>query len=316
MELRHLRYFVAVAEELHFGRAARRLNVSQPPLSFQIRQLETALGTPLFVRTHRRVELTPAGTAFLDGARRTLAEAEKSVAAAQRAGRGEVDVLRVGFTDSAALAGLPEIVRAFRAAHPSIHLELTESTSQGQVDAVERDEIDVALVRGPVVSTNSRTEVVRREPFLGALPSGHRLAARRTLTIAALRNEAFVLFPRALAPAFHDLIVGLCLRAGFEPHVEHESADYQTILSLVAAGIGLTIIPASVSNLRRVGVEFRPLRGLKATAELTLVYRPHRLSRPLEAFLSAARAIAASARPTTRPKARRVDFGVGRSSPS
>jgi LysR family transcriptional regulator, benzoate and cis,cis-muconate-responsive activator of ben and cat genes len=292
IELRHLRYFVAVAEELHFGRAARRLNVSQPPLSHQIRQLEAALGATLFARTHRRVELTPAGTALLEGARRTLAEATRSIAAVQRASRGEVDVLRVAFTDSAALGGLPEIVRAFQAAHPHVHLELTEGTSQAQVEAVERDDADVALVRGPVTSTQARAEVVRREPFLVALPAGHRLVARRTVTLAALRSEAFLLFPRALAPAFYDLLTELCRGAGFEPLVRHESAEYQTMLSLIAAGLGITIVPASVRNLRRVGVEFRPLKGVQATAELAVVYRPHRLSRPLSAFIAIASATA------------------------
>lgn len=297
MELRHLRYFVAVAEELHFGRAARRLNVSQPPLSFQIRQLEATVGTPLFVRTHRRVELTPAGTAFLEGARRTLAEADRSVAAARRAGRGEVDILRVGFSDSAAVAGFPEIVRAFRAAHPSVHLELKEGTSQAQVDAVDHDEIDVALVRGPVASSHSRTEIVRREPFVAVLPSGHPLAGHRALALSALSNELFVLFPRALAPAFHDLITGLCRREGFEPRVHQETAEYQTMLSLVAAGVGITIVPASVGNLRREGVDFRPLRGLRAAAELALVYRPHRWSQPLEDFRAAAHTFAPMAPP-------------------
>ena len=297
MELRHLRYFVAVAEELHFGRAARRLNISQPPLSFQIQQREAMLGTQLFTRSHRRVELTLAGTVFLGGARRTLAEAEKSVATAQRAGRGEVDALRVGFTDSAALAGLPEIVRSFRAAYPKVHLDLIEGTSQAQVDAVEQDVLDVALVRGPVTSTGARAEIVRREPFIVLLPSGHRLARRRTVDIRALEDQAFVLFPRALAPPFYDLIVGLCRGVGFEPRVDHECAEYQTMLSLVAAGVGLTIVPASVSNLRRVGVDFRPLRGVRASAELALVYRPQRWSQPLEAFRATARRIA----PTVPP---------------
>ncbi len=288
VELRHLRYFVAVAEELHFGRAARRLNLSQPPLSQQIRQLERILGAPLFVRTSRRVELTPAGTALLGGARRTLAEATRGMDAAQRAGRGEVDILRVGFTDSAALGGLVEIVRAFRAAYPHIQLELIEGTTETQLDAVERNLVDAALVRGPVSATRARAEVVRREPFLAALPADHRLVSRRTIAIGALRAEPFILFPRHVAPAYHDVLTSACQRAGFEPNVRHESSEYQTILSLVASGLGVTIVPASVRSLNLEGVEFRPLRGLRATAELAAVYQPHRLSRVLNAFLAIA----------------------------
>ena len=290
IELRHLRYFVAVAEELHFGRAARRLNVSQPPLSQQIRQLETAIGVPLFVRTSRRVELTPAGSALLDGARRTLAEAARSIAAAQRAGRGEVDMLRVGFTDSAALSGLPELVRAYRAAHPGVHLDLIEGTTESQLENVERDLVDLALVRGPVTSDAFRTVVIRREPFVLALSADHRLLKRRSLTMKMLADEAFVLFPRHLAPPFHDLVVRMCRRAGFDPQIRYECGEYEALLSLVAAGLGVAIVPASVQNLRRTGVEFRSLRGVDAIAEIALVYRPHRQSAALERFVSIAQA--------------------------
>jgi DNA-binding transcriptional LysR family regulator len=288
VDLRHLRYFVAVAEELHFSRAAKRLNVSQPPLSQQIRQLERAIGAPLFVRTSRRVELTPAGTALLDGARRTLAEAARSLEAAERAGRGEVDRLRVGYTGSGALGGLVEMIRAFRTAHPLIHLDLIEGTTETQLEAVERDLVDIALVRGPVAASRAKAEVVRREPFVAALPADHRLTARRIIAIAALKDEPFVLFPRHVAPPHHDVLIGICQRAGFEPSVRHESAEYDTILSLVAAGLGVTLIPASVQRLGFHGVEFRRLSGVDATAELAAVYQPHRLSRALSAFLAIA----------------------------
>jgi DNA-binding transcriptional LysR family regulator len=289
IQVRHLRYFVAVAEELHFSRAARRLHVSQPPRSQQIRQLETLVGTPLFVRTSRRVQLTPAGVAFLDGARRTLAEVERTVAAAQRAGHGERDVLRIGFTDSAALGGLVEIVRAYRVAHPEVHLDLIAGTSEEQIDALERDAIDVALVRGPVASATARTVTVRREPFLVALPVDHPLTRRRVVAMRVLRGQPFVLFPRHLAPAAYDIVIAMCRRAGFSPDLRHECADYQTMLSLVAAGLGLTLVPASVRNLGRAGVVFRPLSGSTTKAELALMYHPVRLSRALETFIAIAR---------------------------
>jgi LysR family transcriptional regulator, benzoate and cis,cis-muconate-responsive activator of ben and cat genes len=288
VDLRHLRYFVAVAEELHFSRAARRLNVSQPPLSQQIRQLERAIGAPLFVRTSRRVELTPAGSALLDGARRTLAEASRSLDAAERAGRGEVDRLRVGYTGSGALGGLVEIVRAFRAAYPLIHLEMIEGTTETQIEAIDRDLVDVALVRGPIIPGRAKAEVVRREPFLAVLPADHRLTARHVVPMAVLRDEPFILFPRHIAPPHYDVLMGICEEAGFEPRVSHESAEYDTILSLVAAGLGVTLVPSSVRRLRFEGVEFRRLSGVRATAELAVIYQPHRMSRALSAFLAIA----------------------------
>jgi DNA-binding transcriptional LysR family regulator len=290
VQLRHLRYFVAVAEELHFSRAARRLNVSQPPLSQQIRQLETIVGAPLLVRTSRRVQLTAAGVAFLDGARRSLAEVERAVSAAQRASHGERDVLRIGFTDSAALGGLVEIVQSYRAAHPEVHLDLIAGTSEEQIDALERDAVDVALVRGPVASATARTVTIRREPFVVALPMDNPLARREVVPVRALRRQAFVLFPRHLAPASYDVVIALCRRAGFSPDIRHECADYQTMLSLVAAGLGLTLVPASVRNLGRAGVVFRPLSGSSAKAEAALMYHPVRLSRALETFIEIAQA--------------------------
>jgi DNA-binding transcriptional LysR family regulator len=294
IQLRHLRYFIVVAEELHFSRAARRLNVSQPPLSQQIRQLEEIVGSALFVRTSRRVQLTSAGMVFLDGARRSLAEVERTVAAVQRASYGERDVLRVGFTDSAALGGMVEIVRAYRAAYPEVHLDLISGTSQDQIDALERDAVDVALVRGPVASATARTITVRREPFVVALPADHPLTRRPVVPVRALCGQPFILFPRHLAPAFHDVVIALCQRAGFSPDVRHESPDYQTMLSLVAAGLGLTIVPQSVRNVKPVGVVCRPLSGSTAKAELSLMYRPIRLSRALEMFISMARTEAAT----------------------
>jgi DNA-binding transcriptional LysR family regulator len=240
--------------------------------------------------------------------------------AAERAGRGEVDRLRVGYTGSGALGGLVEIVRAFRSAHALIHLELIEGTTESQLEAVERDLVDVALVRGPVAASRAKAEVLRREPFVAALPQDHRLAARSAAPrrverasrtrlvgsppggkpqlrppdppspspIAALKDEPWILFPRHIAPPHHDVVTGICQRAGFEPNVRHESTEYDTILSLVAAGLGVTIVPASVRRLRFEGVEFRRLSGVQATAELAAVYQPHRLSRALSAFLSIA----------------------------
>ena len=289
-ELRHLRYFLAVAEELHFTRAARRLNMAQPPLSIQIRQLESLIGAKLFVRDRRTVTLTPAGAALVDGARRTLTEAERSADAARRASSGEVQTLRVGFTDSAALSVLPAIVRRFSRDHPEVRLELTEDATQAQLDAVEKERVDVALVRGPLSAKLLRTVVLLREPFIVALPAGHSLTNHRSLSVQVVAQEPIVLFPRHLAPVFHDTVVGIFRRARLHLNVAHEAAEYQTMTSLVAAGLGISIVPESVANLGRKGVVYRPLRGVKARAQVVAAFRADHASPPLDKFLGAARA--------------------------
>lgn len=288
-ELRHLRYFLAVAEELHFTRAARRLNIAQPPLSIQIRQLESLIGATLFVRNRRTVTLTPAGVALVDGARRTLAEAERSADAARRASSGEVQTLRVGFTDSAALSVLPAIVRRFSRDHPEVRLELTEDATQAQLDAVEKERVDVALVRGPLSAKSLRTVVLLREPFIIALPAAHPLTNHRTLSLQAVAKEPIVMFPRHLAPQFHDTVVGVFRRARLSLNVVQEAAEYQTITSLVAAGLGISIVPESVANLGRKGVVYRPLRGVTPRAQVVAAFRADHGSPPLDKFLGAAR---------------------------
>ena len=288
-ELRHLRYFVAVAEELHFGRAAKRLGIAQPPLSQQIRQLEERLGVSLFSRTSRQVALTPAGQALLRGARRALAEVGLAAAAARRAATGETDTLRVAYTDSAALSVLPRAIRRFRSALPSVHLDLVEGSTAAQIDAVARELADLALVRGPVKQPALRTEVVLREPFLVALPSQHPLSQLDSVELGVIGAEPMVLFPRHLAPDFHDTISAMCRAAGFTPLVAYEGAEYQTILSLVAAGLGVSLVPRSVANLRRRGVVYRAIPDAPPRAEIAAVYRAENWSRPLETMMSVLR---------------------------
>jgi DNA-binding transcriptional LysR family regulator len=292
-ELRQLRYFVTVAEELHFSRAARRLNIAQPPLSQQIRQLEAAVGAQLFVRTSRKVELTPAGSAFLEGARRALSEAERAAEMAQRASKGETETVRVGFTDSAALSILPGTIRRFRAELPMVHLDLSEASTLAQLDAVRLGVVDIAFVRGPVTGTlppDLRSQIVLEESFSVALPIDHALAKKKRSGVRALAGEPMVLFPRHLAPAFHDIITTMCRDAGFSPVISQEAAEYQTILSLVAAGLGVSIVPASIRNLGRTGVVFRPLLYSGAAAQVVAVFRQHRRSNAVEALVKYARA--------------------------
>jgi DNA-binding transcriptional LysR family regulator len=284
-ELRQLRYFVAVAEELHFTRAAKRLNIAQPPLSHQIRQLEAALRTQLLVRTSRKVELTLAGAVFLRGARRALVEAERAAAIARRAGRGELDTLRVGFTDSAALSILPGAIRRFRREFPEVHLELQEDSSMAQVESIRRDLVDLAIVRGPTVEHTLRLHVLLEEPFWVALSQGHHLARRTRIKPKLLAEVPMIAFPRHLAPIYHDTIMLICHKAGFVPDIAYEAAGYHTMISLVAAELGVSIVPESVRNLRRAGVTYRALDQSPVTAQLVAVHRPQRGSVALERFL-------------------------------
>lgn len=294
LELRHLRYFVAVAEELHFGRAARRLHMAQPPLSQQIRQLEALVGTELLRRTSRRVELTPAGAAFLEGARRTLAAAEGAVEVARRVGRGELATVRVGFADSAALSIFPAAVRRHRRAYPEVHLQLVDGPTRAHVQAVEDGVLDLAVVRGPIAPTPAfAAETVFREPLVAAMHASHALAANTTVPLAALADEPMVLFPRHLAPEFHGWIIRLCMEKGFVPRVAYEGAEYQTILSLVAADVGVSLVPASVRSIGRPDVRFRPLADCAETAEIAVVYRGDRLSGAMRSLLQTLRDVGA-----------------------
>ncbi len=292
LELRHLRYFVAVAEELHFGRAAARLHIAQPPLSQQIRQLERLVGTELLRRTSRRVELTPAGAAFLEGARRTLNAAEGTLEVARRVGRGELASVRVGFTDSAAVSIFPAAVRKHRRAFPEVHLDMVEGLTRAHVQGVEDNLLDLGVVRGPVApSPGVVVETVFREPLVAAIPASHPLASAGGIELGALRGEPMVLFPRPLAPEFHDWITRLCMEKGFVPRVVHNGAEYQTILSLVAAEVGISLVPASVQRVGPAEVSFQPLLDCNETAEIAVVYRPDRLFPAMEAFLATLRGI-------------------------
>jgi DNA-binding transcriptional LysR family regulator len=289
-ELRQLRYFVAVAEELHFSKAARRLNIAQPPLSQQIQQLELTVGAPLFVRTTRRVELTPAGRVFLDGARRTLAEAERASEAALRASRGSFETLRVGFTEAATMSVLPRAVQRFRGKFPEVHIELHEDASAtALIDALHRDVIDVAIARGPVEASGLSTRTLLEERFCLALPATHALAKRTRIPVTLLAGEPLVMFPRRRSPAYYDQLLGICQDAGFTPVIAFEVLRYTTIMGLVAAGVACGIVPRSNQSFTREGVVYRELTGVGATAELIAVHRREQNSGALESFLAAAK---------------------------
>jgi DNA-binding transcriptional LysR family regulator len=284
MELRHLRYFVAVAEELHFSRAAVRLRMAQPPLSQQIRQLEQELHVTLSSRTKRRVELTPAGRAFLDEARQVLEQAERAVRTAQRADRGEIGRLAIGFVPSADLDILPRVLRVWVARYPHVEIELHGLLPGAQGEALRDGRIQLGFVRLPMDEAGLVVESIQREPLLVALPRGHRLARRVRVHLADLAADTMILFPRDIAPGYHDLFIAACRRAGVTPRMFHPSS-MQTNLGLVSAGIGVALMPASIRNLRRAGVVYRALAPPVPYVEMAIAYRRDEPSAVLPAFL-------------------------------
>ncbi|MDX2230814.1 MAG: LysR family transcriptional regulator [Leptolyngbyaceae cyanobacterium bins.349] len=273
MELRHLHYFIAVAEELNFSRAANRLHMAQPPLSQQIRQFEDELGFSLFHRTKRKVELTDAGQVFLEQARQVLQNLEQAVHIAQQASRGEVGQLAIGFVSSAAYNILPPILKALRRQVPNVTLELRELTTREQVKAVWESKLDIGFVRPPLQDEELASSVIFQEPLMVALPEAHPLGQGASISIQSLATEPFILFPRMVAPGLHDLILSLCLQAGFNPAVTQEAIQMQTIVSLVAAEMGVAIVPLSMQNLQRQGVIYRPLQEPTPTVEIMMIWR-------------------------------------------
>jgi DNA-binding transcriptional LysR family regulator len=293
MELRHLRYFVAVAEELHFHRAAARLHMSQPPLSQQIRALEGELGVLLLRRNRRRVELTEAGQAFLGEAREILGRVEQAGDLARRVARGEVGKLSVGFVGSAMYATLPEILRAFRRQHPQVELQLRPFPTAPQLKALRDGRVDVGFLRPPVEPAGLEIETIERETIVVALPADHRMAGAKSLRITQLRDETFVLLARTESPGVYDSLAMTLSELAGNPRAVQEADDMQTLIGLVAAGIGVALVPVSVSTLERPGVVYRPLTERAPTVELALAWRSGPVAPVVDAFLTVARAIAA-----------------------
>lgn len=261
MELRHLRYFIAVAEELHFGRAAARLHITQPSLSVQIRDLERAVGAPLLARSGRRVQLTEAGRAFLAGARLAVAQVELAIQDARRAYRGEIGQLTLGFVGSAAYRVLPHLLRTFRATHPDVTLRLSAMTTKEQLAALSERRIDLGLLRLPVEDAGLAWHVVASEPLMAVLPAHHLLATLAQIPLGALASEPFILYPRADSPAIRDTIIALCHKAGFSPNIIQETGEMQTIVGLVAGGIGNALVIAPEGYRGTGDVVFKALAG-------------------------------------------------------
>ncbi|MGD0812661.1 MAG: LysR family transcriptional regulator [Verrucomicrobiota bacterium] len=297
MEVRHLKYFVAVAEELHFGRASERVGIAQPPFSQQIKKLEEEIGVPLLWRSKRHVELTAAGKVFLVEARKILAEAGKAADMARGAARGEIGQLSVGFVSSALYGEFTPVFRIMRARHPEVALALQDMTSEEQVRAMKDNKLDVGLVRPPVPGAEGLAfEVVLREPFVVVLPKNHALARQKSLAVNDLAQESFLMVPRSLGPGFYDQIIQLCAQSGFAPKVSLEISSAQTIVSLIAGGMGVSLVPYSLQHLRRTGVVYRPLKPPAPKTELAVMWRAEDSSPAVSLFLGIIREVAKGSR--------------------
>jgi DNA-binding transcriptional LysR family regulator len=272
VELRQLRYFLAVAEERSFSRAAVRLHVSQPPLSLHVKTLEDELAVRLFDRTNRGVSLTPAGQVFYDEIRAVLRRLDQAKTKAQHAGRGEVGTLTVGFVSIAGYGILPPALKRFRERFPKVDVQLHELTTDAQIREMRAGRLDLGIGLGPVDEADLTFETVSRESLLLAAPVGHRLLPRSgPVRLKALSNEQFIIPPRDVAPGLYDLIISLCRASGFAPKITQHARQMQTVVGLVASGMGLALVPASVQNLKRPGVQYRALHGSAGSVELGLL---------------------------------------------
>lgn len=295
MELRHLRYFIVLAEELNFSRAAQRLHIAQPPLSQQIRSLENELGLQLFDRTTRPLQLTPAGQVFLEKARQVFTQVEQATVLAKRASRGEIGQLRVGINTSIANSVLPDILRTFCDRFPEVELVLHEQASYQQLQELCDRHIDVGFVNLHHLQSIDENDdtlsfiSILQEPFVIVLPEGHPLAQQTQVSLKALANELFILPPAHLPSGLYYQITSLCQHVGFSPKVRQEATWMSTVLSLVAGGVGISLLPANAQNLQRTGVVFRLIQEQSPIFQMAMVWRRNDSCIVLRNFLEVAR---------------------------
>ncbi|WP_075353241.1 LysR family transcriptional regulator [Desulfovibrio sp. DV] len=289
IELRQMQQFVAIAEEGHFRRAAERLHMAQPPLTAALRKMEAELGVVLIERTNRVERLTVAGQVFLEEARRTLAQAERAIREAKRAGQGLTGSLRATFVASVAHYLLPRVLRGYRKSHGEVALSLEEATTAQQLVALQRDQSDIGFVVLPLVDVSNLTVIpLYQGSLMAALPAGHPFAARAGLTLADLAEEHWVFFPARHGPGLYGRIMAACAMAGFSPIVVQQAVQMETIISLVAGGIGIALVPSPMAKRSYPGVLFRPLSGagMPIPYELALAYKQY--TPVLAAFIKAA----------------------------
>ncbi|MFI6037952.1 LysR substrate-binding domain-containing protein [Streptomyces sp. NPDC051315] len=299
MNLEQMRYIVVLAEELHFGRTARRLGLQQPTLSQQVRKLEDELGVSLFERTTREVSITAAGESFVAEARRALHHVERAQLAARQTGRGDVGELSLGFVGSAVPELIPRLLRRFRRVYPGVELQVRELPSARQIEELLAGRIDVGILHAwgeSEISEGVASQEIFRDVLVAALPRRHPLAPTVLLPTAKLASEPFIMFPRRMGPALHDRITSLARAAGFEIQVSQEAGHMQTIIGLVAAEVGVSIVPRTMAALRQPGVEFRQLTPKPEPLPLQLVWRRRETSPVVRNF----RAVLSSDSPAVR----------------
>ncbi|WNZ09725.1 LysR family transcriptional regulator [Streptomyces sp. 11x1] len=287
LPLPQLHAFVVLAEELHFGHAAARLGIAQPPLSQQIRRLEDKVGHALFTREPGRVTLTPVGRELLPAARRALTDLADGLAIARAVGSGRAGRLRIGFAASLALTILPGLLRTFRQRFPGVHLDIREMTTAPQIAALHDKTIDIGLLREPPAGeAELGFRTILSEPFVAVLPAAHPLAAQRTVQLAQLADSPFVLLPRAVGPQLHDQITGLCTAVGFTPQVAQHAVEWQTVCALVETGLGVSLAPASIRRMRLKGVAFRRIEPSTARTRVAVAWRKNDQSPPVTHLLA------------------------------
>jgi DNA-binding transcriptional LysR family regulator len=289
MELRHLRYFVAVAQAMSFREAARRLHLSQPPLSKQIQELEEEIGVRLFYRYKRSIALTEAGELFLAHARRTLDMVEQAVYNAREVANGQTGLLRIGFIGAAMYQLLPPLLKAYHRILPKVEIRLQEGYSPGLIAGVENEDLSVAIVYGPVVSTRVHTLLLAEERLWLALPEDHPCAVEPAVSISKLAGEEFILHPQKDNPPLYEAILNLCQAAGFTPHIAQETTPQPAQVSLVAAGMGICFVTEVVAHQPFPGVVFRPLAQKAPVLQTLLVWKRSNTRKLVETFVHLAR---------------------------
>lgn len=273
MELRHLRYFSVLADELHFGRAAQRLAISQPPLSVAIRQLEESIGARLFERNSKEVRLTAAGAALRESARQLLRRSEEIVREARDVASGSAGHLRIGFVGAMLYRGLPQALRAFRRRHAGVRISLTEMNSAEQMAELLHDRLDLGFVHTHRMPQGLQQRLLLTEPFVCCLPARHALARRRVVALADLQGQPFILFARSASPDYHERILSICGGAGYQPEVRHEVRHWLAVVSLVAQDMGVALVPEALRRSALKGAVFRPLQEAVAQSEAYGVWR-------------------------------------------
>jgi DNA-binding transcriptional LysR family regulator len=287
MELRQLKYFIVVAEELHFGRAAESLHLSQPALSKQIQALEDSLNIQLLERTKHSCRLTMAGKKFLETARKILQEIEEGIQVTRQVADGQRGRVRVGFTEATLFSLAPTIFKTYREHYPQVDLILTSGGTETNVEALRTHHIDVGFVYLPIREPSLSVYPLYEETYIVALPSSHRLARHKQISLQSLANEPLIIYPRSLGPVLYALFIQYCEQAGFLPNIVQEAELAQTRLGLASAGVGITFVLPPLQNLSAKGVVYRPLSGNFLTLKLALAWRQNESSPVVIEFLKA-----------------------------